>query len=480
MTARPAKPVVRRAGALTYLVLAPALLVACALRSPDPGPPLAVMAAEVDTAGASLWAKAGGSATVRFQLTGPGVDRTVEVPATAAGDFTAQVRFDGLEADRQYRYQATDLARGRTVHGRFRTAPPAAIRASVRFAFGGDVAGQNVCRDEQLDMPIFAAITATEPDFLIGLGDMIYADTPCHAVGWYGNRQVPATVEVATTRSQFQQRWSYVRDDRHLRSLLTAMGYYGVWDDHEVVNDFAPSTAGDLLNPARQAFLDYTPVHTAPARLYRRFRWGRHLEVFVLDTRSLRDPNAAADGAGKSMLGPVQRDWLVAGLVGSDATWKVVVSSVPIAIPTGWPPEGPRDGWASGDGPGGYESELRGILLALAREQVGNMVWLTTDVHHATGFSYLPFAELPGFTFHEFVSGPLNAGIFPSRQLDLTFNPHRLFYHAPATIETVDGFQAALGWFNFGLVEIDANGRFDLRIIDANGREVAREVLVPR
>jgi len=112
-----------------------------------------------------------------------------------------------------------------------------------------------------------------------------------------------------------------------------------------------------------QAFADYTPIpgaQDAPPRLYRSLRWGRNAELFVLDTRQYRDPNFAEDTGAqpKTMLGPDQLAWLKQALVESDARWKVIVSSVPMSIPTGFPPENGRDGWANFDQSTGYEREL--------------------------------------------------------------------------------------------------------------------------
>ena len=66
------------------------------------------------------------------------------------------------------------------------------------------------------------------------------------------------------------------------------------------MNDFGPLTdapttppysGAHLLPLGLEAFLDYTPIETAPT-LYRSLRWGRHLELFVLDTRRYRDANS--------------------------------------------------------------------------------------------------------------------------------------------------------------------------------------------
>ena len=67
------------------------------------------------------------------------------------------------------------------------------------------------------------------------------------------------------------------------------------------------------------------------------------------------------------------RDWA--------AGKSVIVSSVPLVVPTG-PPEA-RDGWASGGGDTGYARELRGIIDELRAAGADNVLWLTADVHFA-------------------------------------------------------------------------------------------------
>jgi alkaline phosphatase D len=159
--------------------------------------------------------------------------------------------------------------------------------------------------------------------------------------------------------------------------------YIGVWNDHEVINDFGPlADVGSappyppdlhLLPTGLRAFLDYTPVAEAP-RLYRSLRWGRHLELFVLDTRNYRDANYALDSAShpKTMLGREPLAWLKERLASSDATWKVIVSSVPMSIPTGFPPTNGRDGWADFDQATGFENELLDILRFMAEQGIDN------------------------------------------------------------------------------------------------------------
>jgi alkaline phosphatase D len=435
---------------------------------------------------AVLWARADGDAILNVRLSG-GRHRQVDPAlAWATRDFTAQVRVDRLAPDTTYRYRlwfsrgAPGRERGPVVTGSFRTAPDDATVAPVRLAFGGDISGQNVCRDVLEGFPIADTIHAWRPDVFVGLGDMIYADNACDQVGRYGNVQLAGGFGPAVDLPGFWAHSRYNRADEGLQRLLADASYVGVWDDHEVVNDFGPLTdapttqpytGAHLLPVGRQAFLDYTPVSSAPARLYRSLRWGKHLELFVLDTRSFRDANFAPDDAGrpKTMLGREQLAWLKEGLAASDATWKVIVSSVPMSIPTGFPPTNGRDGWANFDQTTGFEHELLDILRFMQSRGIDRSVWITTDVHFAEAFRYRPFAGDAGFIVHELVTGPMNAGIFPTRAFDDTLRPEVLAFVGPESAEAIRSWEDAKRWFNFGTLEIQRDGALALGVVNTHG-----------
>jgi alkaline phosphatase D len=260
-----------------------------------------------------------------------------------------------------------------------------------------------------------------------------------------------------------------------------------------VVNDFGPLhdtrstppyTPGVHLLPiGLDAFLDYTPIAIAestPKRLYRSLRWGKHLELLVLDTRQYRDANGAVDDPlrPKTMLGREQLTWLKERLAASDATWKVIVSSVPMSIPTGFPAENGRDGWANLGQATGFEQELLDILR-FASDRGSRLVFVSTDVHFAEAFRYRPFADRPGFVVHEVVTGPMNAGIFPIRDVDPTLNPEVLHFYGPPTADAVTSWAEAKRWLNFGTLEVDAAGRLTAGIVDTAGEQVFELSLTP-
>jgi alkaline phosphatase D len=462
----------------------------------DPRATHGVAVGEVGDRRAVVWARTDRPARMRLLLERldqptPLLVAETELPVDAQTDYSGRIVLERLHPATPHRavVRFTD-PEGRTGSPEvalFRTAPRADTPAPVRLAWGGDLGGQGVCRDVHEGFPIFGHVIAERPDLFIGLGDMIYADDVCHPIGLYANAQVPGEFGPAADLDGFRAHWRYNREDEGLRVLLATTPYVAVWDDHEIVNDAGPHhdmredppyRAGVPLLPlARRAFVEWNPLPTDGA-LHRRLRWGRHLELFVLDTRSYRDPNGAPDTGPmpKTMLGAAQRRWLEQTLAASDATWKVVVSSVPLSIPTGSHDTG-RDGWAAGGTDGGFARELGSILEQLRYTGVRNLIWLTTDVHFAGAFRYAPFAEAPDFRFYEFVSGPLNAGLFPNPALDRTLAPERLLYYAPAEASAVRSFAEAKRWFNFGLLDIANDGTLTARIVNGEGEEVFRLTL---
>lgn len=463
-----------------------------------------VMAGDVTPYSAVLWARGDRASFMHVRIFGrvDGLMRNQVVRVDADDDYTGKLHVTGLRPATEYRYRVwfSDSATGHrgagdAVEGTFRTPPTADAAAAVRFSWGGDVAGQNTCRDKEEGFPIFDAINATPQDFFIGLGDMIYADGSCNHVGRYGNDQVLGEFLPAANMADYWAHWKYNRADDGLRRLLASVPYYAVWDDHEVVNDFGPLhdtrsappyTAGVHLLPlGLEAFLDYNAIAEDPAtpkRLYRSVRWGKHLELFMLDTRQYRDANFAADGAAqpKTMLGREQLVWLKQRLQDSDATWKVIVSSVPMAIPTGSAGEAGRDGWANFQEASGFEQELLDILRFMQQQRMRNVAFITTDVHFAEVFRYTPFADDPLFQVYEFVTGPLNAGLFPNRAYDTTLAPERLFFFGPAGADDITSWTQAKSWFNYGAIEIDAAGRMNASLRNVDGAAVYELTLEPR
>ena len=417
-------------------------------------------------------------------------------------DFTGKIKIDKLSPDTLYYYHVwfgnnehLDSDSQKSSFGAFRTAPSKDDAKPVKFGWGGDLAGQNVCRDSSEGFPIFMTIEAMELNFFVGLGDMIYADSTCNEIGKYGNRQISGDFVQSFDIHNFWAHWKYNREDRHYKDLLSKVPYFAIWDDHEVVNDFgplhdtrnnSPYIPGEHLLPlGLAAFLDYNPIDEnpeTPKRLYRNIQWGKHVELFILDTRQYRDANFAIDDSvkPKTMLGREQLVWLKDKLTRSDATWKVIVSSVPMSIPTGSSENG-RDGWANFDQNTGFEYELLDILRFMKKQGMHNTIWITTDVHFAAVFRYMPFIDDSTFQVYEFVTGPLNAGLSPKFNYDTTtLGTERLFLYGPDGGGAGLNYEQAKLFMNFGLVEVDEKGNLTVSISNIYGDIKHKTTLLPR
>lgn len=469
------------------------LLTACAQRARVPTDPSAyverarvtarathgIAIGEVSPRRALVWSRTDVDATMHARLLEGGrtIERTAHVEH--AHDHAAAIAFEDLSPDTSYEVEVwfeadvRDVSATRIVNrGSFRTAPDRDAARPVRFAFGGDVAGQNVCRDRFDGLPIFRELARDRLDFFVALGDMVYADGDCRARGRYGNEQVPGPTRDAEDVEGYRARWRYVRADPGEIELHANTPVYAIWDDHEIADDFDPATDASHRSPnlpsARRAFFEWNPVRGTsdePYRLHRSIRWGRHLELFVLDTRQYRDPDRLADdpSSDKTMLGDEQRAWLARGLTESDATWKVVVSSVTIAVPSG--DLGLRDGWASHGTGRGFESELRTIFAGARDAGVTGLVFLAADVHFAAVFRHRPFEDAPWFEVRELVAGPLHARSFPVLAFDRSFGTERLFYFGPDPAHDVESYEEAKAWMNYASIAIDEVGSlaFDYR-----------------
>ena len=443
-------------------VLAAAVLAVWAAVAGADAPELLLTVGEVSDRGAVVWIR-GASASpvsITYARTGGGEERQAQLALSLAADRTGKAALSGLEPGTRYRYKATQ---GRaSAEGEFVTAPAPDSETPVRFAWSGDLGSPGHCRRLTDGYPIFRAMARFPVNFFLFVGDTIYADHVCD-----GPEFVPGSGFVAKTLAQYHAKHRYNRADAALQAYFRQTAVFAIWDDHEVVNDFSGSVE-PLMPTGRQAFIDYFPIvppSEEPGRLYRRFRWGKLLEVFILDTRQYRSANRDLDGPGKTMLGRAQRRWLVDGVSGSTAIWKVVVTSVSLSVPKG---RKARDSWSNAnvwgfpeEGGTGFAVERDAILRDLRVRGVKNLVFLATDVHHAELIHHKPAGD---WSFHELIAGPLSASTGRPRPLDQALGPRSLF--------------AFGGGENFGVIRIERE-TLSVRIVDAAGQERGSHTIGP-
>ena len=163
------------------------------------------------------------------------------------------------------------------------------------------------------------------------------------------------------------------------------------------------------------------------------------------------------------MLGADQFAWLQQSLAESEATWKFIVTSVPLSYPTGFPqPEvDGRDSWANYTEPSGYETELMSLIFFIESNNIENVVFITGDTHWPFALSYDPDRNGEA-NFYEFGSSPISAITLPPVETpDPTFNPTVLYAEGE--------FAGTL--FNFGHISVAENGDLTFRVVDKEGTE---------
>jgi phosphodiesterase/alkaline phosphatase D-like protein len=431
--------------AVTAVALAAGMLVGCGDNLPAepsgqprpdarPDPELAMAATfEVHGTGAlvSIYAAESSRARVRVEgADGVLVTDVGPVELSPARGRTGVAELAGLTPDTAYQY-VVELERGSSVGPyRFRTAPSPDAVAEVHFVWSADV---DLSAD--LESPIFAAMSVSGADFFVNLGDWPYADN------------APA----ARTLEEYRVKHLAVRGAGKVQTALRALPVYAIYDDHEARNDW--NAAHRVSEPERiagavAAWDEWFPLRVTlqgESRRWRSWRWGRHAEFFLLDTRCCRSANRDPDGPGKTMLGAEQKQWLIDALSASDAAFKVVFTSVSLFGKT-------NDDWS------GFLYERDQLLDELGRRGISGLIALAGDGHL---FAVRTLAERG---LREFMAGPLARG------------SHPLLPAGPTLIYQYQGF-------NYGEVRIssgvDGVPQMEILCRAPDGTECYREVLRP-
>ena len=317
--------------------------------------------------------------------------RTGSSPAPAELGYSVHAEVEGLRPARQYWYRFLTGGQSSAV-GRTRTAPDDdAANDRFRFAF---ISCQNY---EHGLFTAFDHLAAEDLDLVVHLGDYIY------------EKRFNAPVIVreheageVLTLDQYRARYATYRSDPALQAAHAVCPWVVTTDDHEVANNYAgripePTFTGDFLlrrSAAYQAFYEFMPLRRTSLpkgpgmRLFRRLRFGRLMNLHVLDTRQYRSDQPCGDGskprcaealaATQTMMGAEQERWLERGLQDSKARWNVVANQVMIAQVKRGTPEAPTYSMDKWDG---YVSARERLLKVLASAPPSNPVVVTGDIH---------------------------------------------------------------------------------------------------
>lgn len=236
-------------------------------------------------------------------------------------DFTALIPLADLKPGTRYeievRARSEAGAPEHTLSGGFNTAP-AATMGAARVSFCVMTCQQYEDRDRPDGFAIYPAMLKLRPDFFVNTGDAVYYDHgPVHAV----------TTELA------RYHWARVFGFGTLRDFHRQVGSYFMKDDHDILaNDCEPgSRTGDLtFEDGLRIFHEQTALASSQ---YRTERWGRHLQVWMVEGRDFRTMRSKDGRDAATIWGADQMAWLEQTLAGSDATFRILITSTPIVGP---------------------------------------------------------------------------------------------------------------------------------------------------
>ncbi len=316
--------------------------------------------------------------------------------ATRGHSVHAHVQHLQPSTDYWYRFRQGDAF---SAVGHTRTAP--ALNAEVahlRIALAS-------CQHYEQGLFVAHQDIAQQPlDFVLFMGDYIYeSSNPQYAVRLHSG-------EEPKTLAQYRQRYEQYKRDPMLQAAHAAHPWVLMWDDHEVVNDYANDQDRKYTDPqqmlkrraaAYQAYFEHQPVLLGPdtnnpanMRLYDQLSWGKLADVWTLDCRQYRSAQACRDpvrGGGRmvvqcealsdptrSMLGQAQERWLTDSLSHSKRQWKLVAQATQISATSVPTPVG-RSYW--NDAWDGYPQARKRLLQTVVDAQLQNVVTLGGDVH---------------------------------------------------------------------------------------------------
>ena len=307
--------------------------------------------------GITLWTRVddvGGRGGVRLEVARDRAFRRMvarkEILTSDSLDHTVKARVGGLDPHERYYYRF-ETRSGESRVGRFQTALPADSRETVRF-------GVFSCQEYTFGyFNAHRAMAREDLDFVVNLGDYIYSDvafSPPQGVR-SGDFQMSEGRFSAFTRDEYRQVYRVVHSDPDLQDVHARFSVISTWDDHEVQNDYSGgdpqggAVTGDPYDAARRnraygVFFEQMPTYPVRDRrgrfrLYHTARFGRTVDLFVLDERQYRDRDPCGNAVGPAceevggpddFLGETQLSYARGGITRSRAAWKVIANEVPI------------------------------------------------------------------------------------------------------------------------------------------------------
>jgi len=331
---------------------------------------------------AIIWARVPVSGTYELQVHMPGdgapAQRVLAV-ARESEDWCLRWEVFGLKASSDYLYR---IRRGSEILWEgddysFETAPKPDQPVQVTLAFGSCASSES--------SSIWTRMKNEGADCVVLLGDTPYIDV----------------TDLDRVRDAYR-RFSSIPP---LAETLRSIPFWSTWDDHDFGRNDSDGTLPGKEN-SRRGFMNYRPNPTFghdDQGIYTKFRYGP-IEVFLLDTRWFsRTEKSWADSNKPTLLGERQWEWLKAGLLASDATFKILACGMI------WDDKKntESDDW------GTYMHERQALQSWLGENRVEGVVLIGGDIHVSRLLKY-DTVEQVGYPIYQFITSPMHGSVIPS------------------------------------------------------------------
>ncbi|MHC4120498.1 MAG: alkaline phosphatase D family protein [Planctomycetota bacterium] len=316
-----------------------------------------------------------------------------------ARDFTLQFVIENLRPDTEYELMVIGRTSSQApasceTKGRFRTAPLPSTAARVVFTV---VTGQGFHRrdDQKNGHKIYPLMQALEPSFFAHTGDILYYDKP---------RPMAHSVELARLK------WNRMYALPFQREFHKVVPSYFIKDDHDTwQNDCWPTMKNEKMGDftfkqGLSIFLEQVPMGSVT---FRTVRWGKDIQVWMVEGRDYRSANTMADGPNKTIWGAEQIAWFKRTVEKSDATFRVLISPTPLVGPDR---ENKKDNHSNANFK--YEGGMLRNFISRQKNMVvvcGDRHWQYVTVDDVTGlreYSTGPTSNVHAGGFKEQYRGP--------------------------------------------------------------------------
>ena len=238
-------------------------------------------------------------------------------------NHTRQWRLEGLNPGTRYVAEIYGRALNSeitsdSVVGFFETAPNDSTTKAIRFSV---VTGHDFNRrdDPENGHKIYRSMMLDNLDFYIHTGDIEYYDKPNP---W------------AMTEALMYFKWNRLFALPLQRNFYLRHSTYFIKDDHDALsNDCYPGMVYGAVTFERGLEIFDEEQFPSNDSLYKTIRWGKDLQIWLVEGRNFRSKNSDPDGPEKTIWGETQKTWLFNTLTKSDATFKIIITSTPILGP---------------------------------------------------------------------------------------------------------------------------------------------------